>query len=377
MASTPKENAQTETWFAVLGRGDTPADGVEDYCTFLGKALSKQSIDLGKVRVDWFERGWPSALYQLWKDSKAWTENWILLQYTAMAWSRRGLAFGAVAVLTILRRRGVRTAVVFHEPFRQGGARLIDRLRGTCQDWIVRTLYKDATKAVFADPLSTISWLPSSAPKATFIPIGANIAENHREAAATLNRNGKPKTVVVFCLSDLPNRTREIGDIVHAMSFVRNQGLNARVLFLGRGTDSAESEIEQAFSSSAIEVVNLGLQDAEEVARILSESSAMLCVRGPLYPRRGSAIAGIACGLPIVAYEGAAMGTPLEEAGVELVPYGNRSILGEVLAKVLASESVWANLHQKSMDAQQKHFSWDQIAARLQESLIQDTGVPK
>jgi glycosyltransferase involved in cell wall biosynthesis len=365
----PRADDRTDTWFAVLGRRDTPTDGVEDYCTFLGKALSKQAVDLAKVRVDWFERGWPSALHQLWKDSKAWSENWVLLQYTAMAWSRRGFAFGAVIVVKILRRRGVRTAVLFHEPFRQGGPRLIDRLRGKCQDWIVRTLYKDATKAVFADPLSTIFWLPAGAPKATFIPIGANIPESRRKAVARLNRNGKPTTVAVFCLSDLPNRTREIDDILHAMRFVREQGLNARVIFLGRGTEPAKSEIEQAFGSSAIEVVNLGVQDGEEVARILSESDAMLCVRGPLYPRRGSAIAGIACGLPIVAYADAGVGTPLEEAGLQLVPYGDRDNLGQALVKVLASEALWMSLHQRSLDAQQRHFSWDGIATKLHEYL--------
>ena len=43
----------------------------------------------------------------------------ILLQYTALSWSRRGIPFGAVATLGVLRSRGVRCVVVFHEPSRQ------------------------------------------------------------------------------------------------------------------------------------------------------------------------------------------------------------------------------------------------------------------
>jgi hypothetical protein len=54
----------------------------------------------------------------------------------------------------------------------------------------------------------------------------------------------------------------------------------------------------------------------------------MLCVRGKLFPRRGSALAGIACGLPIIAYAGATEGTPLAEAGIELVPYRDCEVLG-------------------------------------------------
>lgn len=356
---------------ALLGKRDLPTDGVEDYCTFLGQALARQGVRLEIVRIQWFERGWLRALLDLWRKSESWGESWVLLQYTALAWSQRGFSFGAVAAIKILRARGVRTAVIFHEPVSQGGSRWIDKCRSACQDWVIRALYKGATKAVFADPLATISWLPADAPKAEFVAIGANIPEPQAESVIVETRNGKPKTVVVFCLCDLPNRTREICDIVHAMRIVHEHGVSARVVFLGRGTEDAKTEIERAFASSPIEVVNLGLQDAERVSRILSESDAMLCVRGPLYPRRGSAIAGIACGLPIVGYEGAAAGTPLEEAGVQLVPYGNREMLGHALANVLEDEKVWLNLHEKSVYAYRSEFSWEKIAAKMQQSLMQ------
>lgn len=375
--SMPKADARAEKWFAVLGRRDTPTDGVEDYCNFLGQALAKQRIRLENVRVAWLERGWIHALCELWRESKAWRGNWVLLQYTAIAWSRRGFPFGAVLVVKILRRRGVRTAVIFHEAFRHGGPRWIDRWRGACQDWVVRALYKEATKAIFADPLATISWLPRNGSKATFVPIGANIPDRQPMSVGMQDRNGPPKTVVVFCLSDLPNRSREIGDIFHAMRFVREQDLKSRIVFLGRGTDRAKEEIEQAFGPSSIDVVNLGLQTAGDVSRILSESDAMLCVRGPLYPRRGSAIAGIACGLPIVAYAGAAGGTLLEDAGVQLVPYGNRDALGRALASLLGDDTARMKLRERSLDAYRKYFSWDRIATNMKTSLLRDGGADK
>ena len=130
MGSTPKAGARAEKWVALLGRRDTPTDGVEDYCTFLGEALEQHGVQLQNVRVRWSDEGWFGALRHLWRESGGWRDDWVLLQYTAMGWSRRGFPFGALAALYHSsspwrpHRRGV------SRPFRQGGPRWIDHLRG-------------------------------------------------------------------------------------------------------------------------------------------------------------------------------------------------------------------------------------------------------
>ena len=106
----------------------------------------------------------------------------------------------------------------------------------------------------------------------------------------------------------------------------------------------------------------MGIRRADEVSRILGEADAMLCVRGRLFPRRGSALAGITCGLPIVAYAGAAEGTPLAEAGVELVPYRDVAALSRSLGGILTDAERWRDLHLRSVNAHKKYFSWDAIA---------------
>src|SRR5208282_4617420 len=142
-----------QRWVAILGRRDFPTDGVEDYCTFLGEALRRQGIELQQMRVPWMEKGWIGALRQLSRDCSTWRGRWVLLQYTALAWSRRGFPFWALAVLAILPRGGAHVAVVFHEPVRQRGPGLLQGVRGACQAWVLRRLYGGATKAIFADPL--------------------------------------------------------------------------------------------------------------------------------------------------------------------------------------------------------------------------------
>src|ERR1700693_389411 len=96
---------------ALLRQRDTPTDGIEEYCSFLARALAELGIDLQQTRVQWVEKDWVAALGQLSRASSEWRGPWVLLQYTASSWSRRGFPFGALAALAILRQAGVRCTV--------------------------------------------------------------------------------------------------------------------------------------------------------------------------------------------------------------------------------------------------------------------------
>jgi glycosyltransferase involved in cell wall biosynthesis len=352
---------------ALLGRRDTPVDGVEDYCTFLGEALGRRGIQVTQVRVDWIDQGWAGALRQLRREATAWRDRWVLLQYTALGWSRRGFPFWALLALRMLRRSGARTAVVFHEPYRQSerSPRLIDRIRGGCQDWVIRKLYEGCRTPVFVDPLATIRWLPKSDSKSIFVPIGANIPDPAVRSEPGREERGSTKTVAIFCLTEPPKQQTEIADIAHAVLYAAGRIPRMRVVFLGRGTAEAKGEIERAFSGTAVEVRNLGLVSAAEVSETIERADAMLCVRGMITPRRGSVMAGIACGVPIVGYAGVAEGTPLAEAGIEFVPHRDREALAGALTRILEDTDLQASLRERSHQAQRRYFSWDAIAASL------------
>ena len=356
-----KESGPTETWIALLGRKDFPADGITDYCGYLGQNLATRGIELRIARVDWVEKGWLRAVVDLWRESRGWRGLWVLPQYTALGWSGRGFPLGIMISAAILRIRGARCAMVFHEPWGTEGPRLIDRIRCAFQNWTVRTLYRLSEKSIFTIPLSTIPWLPKSYAKCASIPLGPNIPENLTNRSSLQNQNGNAKTVVVFCVSESPHGEREIGEIAAAMRFVESAGVKIRVIFVGRGTTEAKSAIDLAFANSSIEVYNRGLCEAEEVTRIFSESDAMVAVRGKLYLRRGSALAGLACGLPIVGYSGAATGTIIEEAGVTLVPFGDKQALGSALREVLTTPAIWKEMHEKNLRIQEKYLSWKVI----------------
>ena len=221
-----------QRWMAILGRRDRPTDGVEDFCTFLGETLQQQGIELNQARVQWMEKGWTRALRHLSSECMAWRGRWVLIQYTAFTWSRRGFPLPALMVLTVLRRGGARVAIVFHEPCRQGGSRAIDRLRGACQDFVIRRLYRHAAKSVFTVPTDTIAWLPKDEDKAVFIPIGANIPESVNRRA-TPGDTDRQKTVIVFGVTEAPVAAQEAEEIASIMKSATKTLPNLRLLSSG------------------------------------------------------------------------------------------------------------------------------------------------
>ncbi len=363
MASTQRANDRSKTWIALLGRKDILADGITDYCAFLGQNLAKRGIELRPVRVEWAERGWWRAVRDLLRQSKDWHGMWVIPQYTAMAWSDRGFPVGALACIAILRARGVRCAMLFHEPWGVPGPRAIDRVRCGFQNWTVRTLRRLTEKSIFTIPLATVPWLEKNDKKSASIPLGPNIPENLTRRTAPENSANVTRTVVVFCVSDSPYGEREVADVAGAMRAAASPGLQLRAVFVGRGTTELKNVIATAFAGSNIEVLVRGVCAAPEVTRIFSESDAMLAVRGRLYLRRGSALAGLACGLPIIGYGGEATGTILEQGGIALVPFGDRDALGVALRDILTRSVLWQEMHDKSLALQQKYLSWDVIAA--------------
>lgn len=349
---------------ALLGRQEKPTDGVEDYCRYLTDALARRSVIMETTRFNWDEVGWISALRELRHRGSEWRGRWVVVHYTALAWSRRGFPVGILVALVILRRRGARCAVLFHEPARQGSpSRLRNKLRGSVQEWVIRECFRKAERAIFTVPLETIPWLPRNGSKAVYIPIGANIPAPALRPDGEGSSPETPKTVAVFCLDKMPALGEELKDIVRAVEVACKMGTSFRLVFLGRGTAEAKAEISFALRNVPIEVCNLGLLDAAGASDLLSRSDAMLFVRGRLNQCRGSALAAVACGLPLIGYAGEVESTPLAKAGVMLVPYKDSSALGAALARVLTDRRLAEELRAKSIRIRDAHYSWDIIAA--------------
>jgi glycosyltransferase involved in cell wall biosynthesis len=347
---------------ALLGRGDAPTDALEDYCHWLAQALGRAGQPMEILRVPWAERGWFRAVAWLWRESRHWRGRWVVLQYTALGWSRRGIPFGALWVLRVLWVRGVHAAIVFHDAIPYKGTRWKDRLRNAAQTFVMRRAYAWSERSILTVPQEMATWLPVSRRKAAFIPVGANISGTHAGPKEKTRRTDQ-RTIAVFGVTGAPVLRRDVDMIAHAVRRAAEAVPSVRLLVLGRHAEDAAAPLRAALTGTQVELEIHGVLPAEEIERRLSEADAMLFVRGGISSRRGSALAGIACGLPVVAFEGAETGAPLTEAGIVLVREGDRDALGDALARVLRDDALRGELSRRSFVARDKYFSWDVIAA--------------
>jgi glycosyltransferase involved in cell wall biosynthesis len=95
----------------------------------------------------------------------------------------------------------------------------------------------------------------------------------------------------------------------------------------------------------------------------------MLFVRGPLSTRRGSAIAGISCGLPLIAGRGWETAPPVTEAGVVFVEPEESNNFGPALVRVLEDPAFRMLLAARSRQAYTRYFSWQVIASQFTEAM--------
>ena len=342
-----------------------PTDGVMDYCSYLGEALRRKHIHLHTARLRWAEMGWPRALRWLWEKSEAWQTPWVWVQYTALQWSSRGIPVGVVPIIQLLRRRGLKVGVVFHDATGYPGERLVDWARREVQHALMRVIHHYAHVSVVPVPPRMLPWLPERPSHTVLIPVGPNIP-----AATwypTLSSDHE-RTVAVFCVTPGPRMQQEVEDIIFATRWaaraLAQRGMGLRLVVLGRGSKEAEPLLRTGLDPSiALDI--LGIVPANKITETLTSAQALLFVRRQISGRRASAIAGIACGLPVVGYAGPETGPPITEAGVRLVPFRDTKALADALANVLVDDQLWMRLHRLSVQAYERYFSWDVIATQF------------
>ena len=350
----------------LLGRKDYPTDAVEEYCRYLCDALGKRSVKGEIVRVPWNERGWSGAIEELRKAAKSWRGRWVFLQYTALAWSGRGFSRRVPSVLHVLREAGAHVGVVFHdvEPF--AGTRAVDVFRRQMQLRIMRHMLRTADLAVFTVSLSVVSWLGPKA-KAVFIPVGANLPEI--QDVGDVTRDAGAIRIAVYGITGGSAGSQECSEIARAIRFATGRGAKLELHAFGRGAAERETEMREQLKGVPVALQLDGLLPVGSVAFAIRAADATLFVRGPISSRRGSAIAGIACGRPVIAYRGRETAPPITDAGVVLVERDSPTELGEAVLRIATDNSLRKELCERSARAQKTYFSWSAIAERYLEAM--------
>ena len=352
---------------ALLGRKDVPTDAVEEYCRYLSEALQAHNIQLEIRRVPWEIHGWRESLKALRLMAAQWKGNWVLIQYTALAWSSRGFPGRVLQVARLLRDAGVRLGIVYHDVEPYTGARWVDKGRRFLQVRTMRRLVALSDVAVFTVAIEKISWLPRNERRAVFVPVGANLP-SPLEPSITDSRQGVP-TVSVFSITGGEPGARETSDVVGAIRYAAKEIGQLRLLVFGRHAELRENALREGLRDLPVAVSVEGVIDENEIVNRLSASDVSLFIRGSISSRRGSAIAGIACGLPVIAFAGPETAAPITEAGVVLVPSDDPETLGRALVRVLSDTIYRSDLAERSRAAYREYFSWEAIARRFAAAL--------
>jgi glycosyltransferase involved in cell wall biosynthesis len=357
---------------ALLGRRDEPTDAVEEYCHHLGEALNAHQFQLKIRSVPWNTHGWSASLEALRLQARDWRGTWVFVQYTALAWSVRGFPNRLIRVLHVLRSAGARIGLVFHdaEPF--GGGRLVDRIRRSCQLRVMRRGLSLANHAVFTVEPGRLGWLVDTPNRSSFVPVGANLPfplapQQHEEIHS-------PGTVAVYSITGGTAGDRETRDIIAAIRHASERLGNLRLLVFGRHAELRQQELQEGLRDCKVELNVTGVLEEKELVRRFAVSDLLLFVRGTISSRRGSAIAGIACGLPVIALQGSETAPPITEAGVILFPEKTdekslQTQLGGALVQILSENDLRLQLIQRNRVAYENYFSWQAIANRYAQFL--------
>jgi glycosyltransferase involved in cell wall biosynthesis len=351
----------------LLARRDRPTDAVEDYCHLLRTALQAGGVRTESAQVKWQEQGWRSALADLASQTHAWRGSYVMPQYTAYKWSRRGFPFGFLLVVAILKRRGARVGVVYHDPIPYKGTRPIDLARRNVQLFIMKQAGRLADALISTVPPKQVPWMrdPVLRRKATLIPVGSNVAAPDQNRQATAKES--VPTIAVFGVTTHRHEEAQALALVAREAASRVGPVRLRVF--GRGAEQAEVVLARGLSGSAVDLELHRLVPVEFARDLLMSSHVQLFLRDGVSTRRTSVIAGIVCGLPVVGYASPETGFPITDAGVALVRYGDVDGLVRELSLVLRDGSARAEMERRSCLAASRYFSWDAIAQRYAEVL--------
>jgi glycosyltransferase involved in cell wall biosynthesis len=343
---------------ALLGRRDEPTDALEDYCGRLAQALKRRGFSLEICRVPWAEAGWLVGLKEANKRFGHLRGRWALVQYTALAWSRRGFPLWFAWVVDRLKRSGALVLIVFHDPEPFRGSRWRDRLRRRVQLAVMTRAARRADSIVSTIPVDRVQWMQDAAvlPKTLSVPVGSNLPVGLRET-----RVSRVPIVIVFGFSNIASEAAMIASVLSAAS--KEIGSLHLVVF-GRGARIAGKLLRPLLDGGQVEVEEFGIVEPGRASSLLANADVQLFIRSGLSSRRGSGIAGIVNGVPIVGYFDEETAFPITEAGVRLVPVGDQQGLVRELILILKDRALHEALRERNLKAASQHFSWDRIADR-------------
>jgi glycosyltransferase involved in cell wall biosynthesis len=347
-----------QRWLGVLGRRDSPTDAVADYSRRLAAGLAGFGVDVRTLQLN---RGGVGVVPRVCREVATIPTDWVLVHYTPLMWSRYGVPLTFPCLIGALRRR-VRVAAVFHETRPFGGRRVQDVGRRRCQLLAMSAAARWAHKVITTVEPGAGDWIGGAAfrSKTAMIVVGSNV---EGEMPTPRGRATGSSIVAVFGIrQDGGIEARKVAEIARRTA-VRVGRIH--LLLFGRGVAEVEPMLRVTLQGTGVSLETHGVENEDEVRARLASADVQLFVRGGISSRRGSAIAGIVAGLPVVGFGGPETAFPVTAAGVWLAKSDREGDLAEGVARVLRDHELNEALRARSREATAAYFSWRAIAERF------------
>lgn len=284
----------------------------------------------------------------------------IVWQYNPFSIGARGLAPFAPRLARDLSRIAPLTLSI-HElwfPWGRSGARGVvwavgQRLQARAllkhaRAWVVTTEERDHL-------LSRID-----ATKTFRIPIGANVEppdtpSTREQARATL---GFPQGAFVVAHMGAVGSGRDLDPVFDAVRALRAEGTDARLLFAGRtGPFNPPDDLAPATTLT-------GTVPIPDLARALKAADAYVHADpvGPAAGRRGTLVAALAFGLPVVAYGGPDHASELAHGQNVLLVRRTSGAMTDMLRRLASDVSLREQIGSAAAETYRVRFAWDCIA---------------
>lgn len=214
---------------------------------------------------------------------------------------------------------------------------------------------------------------------ATLVPIGSNIpAASHADADGVRARYGIAPDTALLTTFGLLNRSKGVETVIDALAIMTQEGRSTHLILVGAGVGAndptnraTEVALERQIAAAGLigAVTRTGPLPAPDVARVLAASDVcLLPYRDGASPRRGSLLAALAQGIPVVTT------TPAPHAYDDLpelcegdtalfVPPGDSRTLAGAVCRIVDDGALAARLRAGAA-AYAARFAWPAIAAK-------------
>ncbi len=353
--------------------------GVGDYTHALAQALAAQGVEvhvITRLAAKDFQpasfflhpviKRWSfPALFQIRSLAQSLNLPLINLQYQAAAYDLSAPIHFLPQVV------GVKTVVTFHDlriPYLFPKA-------GSLREKAVTHLARTAAGAIVTDPGDEATLRGRGIPRVAQIPIGSNIAPNppgdYNRVAWRARLGVSPRDFLLGYFGFL-NESKGGDTLVSALAILADRKTRAKLLLIGGNTGSSDAtnaefdaKIEKMIKRYELEdrVIRTGFVTAAEVsAHLLACEAVVLPYRDGVSFRRGSLMAALAHGCPVITTEPK---LPLPELrdgdNLRLVPPDDAPAIVLAVSQLLEAPELRARLGRGARELAQA-FTWDKTA---------------